>query len=89
MSDSDDKDHRGDYHPIACELYSEYEVAILHRKTLRLHWRDNKGDEYIERVLPQDLQTRDHCEFLIVKSDEDTVREIRLDRIISFEQEIK
>jgi Rho-binding antiterminator len=85
MSDDDDSN---DYTPIACGLYSEYEVAIMHRETLRLHWRDASGMDHIERVIPKDLQTRNHCEYLIAKDCADgSTLELRLDRIISKEQE--
>ena len=87
MSDDDDKG--GDeYQPIACGLYSEYEVAIMHRETLRLRWRDSEGMDHIDRVVPTDLQTRNHCEYLIATDCADGSHlEIRLDRIISKEQE--
>ena len=86
MSDDDDKG--GDeYKPIACGLYSEYEVAIMHRETLRLRWRDAGGMDHIDRVMPTDLQTRNHCEYLIATDCADDSRlEIRLDHIISKEE---
>ena len=51
MSDSDQAED-SDYTPIPCGLYSGYEVAILHRQTLSLQWRDDKGLEHVERVVP-------------------------------------
>ncbi len=87
MSDDDDKGSDG-YTPIPCGVYSEYEVAIMHREILRLHWRDETGMDHIDRVIPLDLQTRDHCEYLQARDCADNSRlEIRLDRIISKEQE--
>lgn len=84
MSDDGDDDYR----PIDCGLYSEYEVAIMHCETLRLRWRDSKGMDHIDRVVPTDLQTRNHCEYLIATDCADDSRlDIRLDRIISKEQE--
>ena len=86
MSDDDDKGN-DDYTPIACGLFSEYEVAIMHGEILRLHWRDASGMDHIDRVLPLDLQTREHCEYLMAEDCADGSRlEIRLDRIISKEQ---
>ena len=79
MSNDDDG---SDYTPIPCGLYSEYEVAILHRDILRLRWRDESGMDHIDRVTPTDLLTRDHCEYLIAENSEGKVLEIRLDRII-------
>lgn len=81
MSDDDD------YNPIECGLYSEYEVSIMHRHTLRLHWRDAEGLDHIDRIKPLDLQTRNHCEYLIAEDSSCKRLEIRLDRIISREQE--
>jgi Rho-binding antiterminator len=75
------------YSPIACGLYSEYEVAILHRQTLCLHWRDDEGAGHIERIVPTDLQTRNHGEYLIAISTGGATLQIRLDRIVSRELE--
>lgn len=83
----DDDKGESDYTPIPCGLYSQYEVAILHRDTLRLHWRDAAGMDHIDRVLPTDLQIRDHGEYLLGEDANGTALAIRLDRIISHEQE--
>lgn len=72
-----------DYTPIPCGLYSEYEVAILHRTPLHLSWRDEHGAEHNERLIATDLQTRNHCEYLIAENHEGKPRELRLDQIIS------
>lgn len=84
MSNDDDGN---DYTPIPCGLYSEYEVAILQRQRLRLQWRDANGIDHIDRVVPTDLQTRNHCEYLIAENHEGAKLQLRLDRIISHEQE--
>ena len=76
-----------DYTPIPCGLYSEYEVAILHRTPLQFTWRDEHGAEHSERLIATDLQTRNHCEYLIAENSEGTPRELRLDQIISHTQE--
>ena len=83
----EDNDKPDDYRPIACGLYSHYEVAILRRTTLRLQWRDVSGLDHIDRVLPLDLLTRDHCEYLLAKNSAGASLAIRLDRILSCEQE--
>ena len=79
---------RDDYTPIACGLYSEYEVAILYRKTLRLWWRDDNGEEHSGLVVPRDLQSRDGTESLlrVLVGGEAVV--IRLDRIFHREEEL-
>ncbi len=77
----------GDYTPIPCGLYSEYEVAILHRTPLLITWRDAHGDEHHASLIAKDLQTRNHCEYLIAEDREGNTLEIRLDQIISHTQE--
>lgn len=68
------------YAPIGCARYSEYEVAILHRQKLRLRWReDNVFHEQV--VLPIDLKTLNHEEFLIARDGQGQQLCIRLDRI--------
>ncbi len=48
-----------DYVPIACDLHSEYELAILHRQPLHLVWTDGNVI-HDEIVLPLDLTTERH-----------------------------
>jgi Rho-binding antiterminator len=71
-----------DYTPIDCELYSRYELAIMHRQKLRLAWRDPEGTYHLETLLPVDLRTRDHAEYLLSRTKTGRVIEMRLDRII-------
>lgn len=74
-----------DYRPIPCALYSEYEVAILHRERLHLTWcADNVV--YNQRVLPLDLRTRNREEFLICRTENGEPLEIRLDNIRRMER---
>ncbi len=72
------------YAPIACTRYSEYEVAILHRQKLRLRWSENNVI-YVQTVLPLDLKTERHEEFLICRDDNDIQHTIRLDHIHKME----
>ena len=68
------------YSPIACARYSEYEVAILHRRKLHLRWReDNVFHDQV--VLPLDLKTLNHEEFLICRDASGETVTIRLDHI--------
>lgn len=69
------------YTPIDCGVYSEYEVAILHRQHMRLHWRDEDGTEHTEVVMPQDLKTEDKREYLIASATDGSPLRIRLDQI--------
>jgi Rho-binding antiterminator len=71
-----------DYTPIDCGLYSEYEVAILHRSRLRLSWRDSAENVHIAVLTPDDLCTRRGEEFLVATDTDGGQLEIRLDRIL-------
>jgi len=71
------------YKPITCGLYSEYELAIMRRIQLRLGWLGDNGQQHIGAVQPLDLYTRQHVEYLLVRSLDKQQHEIRLDRIIS------
>jgi Rho-binding antiterminator len=75
------------YTPIACGLYSEYEVAVLQRRPLLLQWRDELGQLQTERLIPRDLQTRNQCEYLIGENREGVTLAVRLDRILHTEPE--
>ncbi len=74
-----------DYAPIDCGLYSEYELAIVHRQRLRVSWREPDGQLHMELLEPRDLQTRDRAEFMIALNRDAVRRELRLDRIVKAE----
>ena len=78
--------HRIDekYTPIDCGRYDAYELAIMHRSRGRLTWPDADGTVCSELLAPTDLQTRDGKEFLETTAADGSVREIRLDRIVSY-----
>ncbi len=76
MSDDDG------YTPIDCGVYSEYELAIMHRRKMRLHWKDDEGTDHIDNVLPQDLKTADKREYLIAERQDGSTLKLRLDRIL-------
>lgn len=72
-----------DYQPISCALYSEYELAIMHREWWRLRWRDRDGIDHVATVRPTDLRTEaDKSEVLVGRDLNDTPLTIRLDQII-------
>jgi Rho-binding antiterminator len=75
-----------DYRPIDCGQYSEYELAILQRKRLRVSWHEFDGQSHIELLTPIDLRTRDHEEFLVVKRPDGRAFELRLDYIVRVEE---
>lgn len=68
------------YVPISCDLHSEYELAILRRQWLHLVWAD-RNVIHDEVVLPLDLKTAHHEEYLVCRTKDDTTHEIRLDRV--------
>ena len=76
----------GDYVPIDCGLYSEYELAIMHHDRLRLSWRDPGGIAHIGIVTPTDLLTRSGAEFMVLTGPNGATIEIRLDRILQFDR---
>ena len=72
-----------DYQPIACGLYSEYELAIMHRTPLTLSWRGTDGLDHLETLLPKDLETCKGEEFLVLLNAAGEHLRVRLDRILS------
>jgi len=70
------------YTPIDCGVYSEYEVAILHKRPMRLHWQDDEGGDHTDNVTPRDLETADKREYLIAERDDGSELKVRLDRIL-------
>ena len=71
-----------DYIPIDCALYARYELAVLHRQRLRVAWRNQDGTAHLEVLLPTDLNTRNHAEFMLARTTTGGVLELRLDQII-------
>jgi len=69
------------YKPIPCAIYSEYELVIMHRRKLRLFWKDLQQLDHLCLVHPLDLQTENHAEYLIARDSEGRDLKIRLDRI--------
>jgi Rho-binding antiterminator len=70
-----------DYIPIDCGLYSQYELAILHHRHLRVCWREPAGEVRIAMLTPRDLQTRAGAEFMIAEDQHGQPLELRLDWI--------
>jgi Rho-binding antiterminator len=69
------------YIPIPCDIYSRYELAILHRQALRVAWRGARGIDRIEHLKPLDLRTRSGGEYMIARNLLGEWRVMRLDRI--------
>jgi Rho-binding antiterminator len=71
-----------DYQPIACDIYTRYEMAVMHRTKLTLCWRGNDGLAHLETLLPEDLETRNGEEFLVARTVAGARLRLRLDRIM-------
>ena len=71
------------YSPMSCERYSQLELAIVKRRMLRLRWV-GRGLTHIEVVQPEDLRTRRHAEYLLLRDALQRRRFLRLDRIADF-----
>ncbi len=73
------------YQPIPCALHDEYEIAIMHKKHLRIKWSDDRGEQRTDIVLPKDILVRDKQEFLVADAGNDEEICIRLDNITLLE----
>jgi len=69
------------YTPIDCGVYSEYELAIMHQRRMRLHWQDEEGTDHVESVMPKDLKTEEKREYLLAEQQDGTTLKVRLDHI--------
>jgi len=74
-----------DYQPIACMQHEQLELSVLRRIPLMLAYR-LEGQDRVEKVMPLDVATRDGAEWLKFRGKDGGVEEIRLDRILSFEE---
>jgi len=68
------------YQPIACALHDQYELAIMHKKPLKISWSDNNG-QHTALVIAKDILVKDGQEFLIAESPDNRQYCLRLDRI--------
>jgi len=74
-----------DYQPITCMQHDRLEFSVLRRIPLLLKYRF-EGQDRVEKVMPLDVSTRDGAEWLKFHREDGHVEEIRLDRILSFEE---
>jgi transcriptional antiterminator Rof (Rho-off) len=75
-----------DYKPVSCEAHSIYELAVMQRTPALVRWQDHDGIRE-EQLLPLDVETKDHEEFLVARDSEGSPVHIRLDRILAFQPE--
>lgn len=69
-----------DYKPIPCANYDQYEIAIMHGRTLHLTWQEGNVI-YDQVVTPLNLRTAHGEEFLILRTRTGETLEVRLDHI--------
>ena len=72
-----------DYIPIPCDIYNQYEIAILQGRSLRVAWMSARALDRVETLKPKDLRTRAGAEYMIAYNQIGQHRVIRLDRIKS------
>ncbi|MGB5261720.1 MAG: transcriptional antiterminator, Rof [Gammaproteobacteria bacterium] len=70
-----------DYRPIDCGQHSDYELAIIQQRRLRLSWHDPAGVSHTRTVTPVDVFTHRGEEFMRVREVDGLEHLIRLDRI--------
>ena len=70
----------GDYQPISCAAYDQYEIAIMHKQKMRLAWHEDNV-LFDQIVTPLNLRTSQGKEFLILRTTDGETRELRLDQI--------
>ena len=70
----------GDYKPISCASYDQYEIAIMHKQKLHLSWHEDNV-VFDQIVTPLNLRTARGKEFLILRTADGDTREVRLDHI--------
>lgn len=67
----------GDYVPISCADYETFEIACMDRYDVELTTRD--GRKVAGRAV--DLAVRSPAEFLVIRNDDGTTEDIRVDQV--------
>jgi Rho-binding antiterminator len=67
----------GDYVPISCADYETFEVACMDRYNVELTIRD--GRTVVGKAV--DLAVRSPAEFLVIRHDDGTTEDIRVDQV--------
>ncbi len=74
---------RKPYTPIPCSLHSQYELAILRQKPVRLRWLDESGVVRAGTVVLSDLFAHQGEEVLVAEDEHGGELRLRLDCIVS------
>lgn len=70
------------YTPISCSIYDQLEAFAVQGVEVTLIYRNSGNEEMQVTTMIQDLQTRNHVEYLVTTSGQ----EIRLDHLVSVNQ---
>ena len=70
------------YTPIPCEVYGNYELAILRRSGMRVCWRGSRKQLRIDSGVLVNIRTRCQGEFLVLRKRSGIHAVMRLDRIV-------
>ncbi len=57
----------------------------MHKKTLRIKWSNEEGNQHIENILAKDILVKDKQEFLVADRENGDALCIRLDKITILE----
>lgn len=71
-----------DYHPVACELHSQYELAIMQNSFFQVKWNTGADEVKQGRLKPVDLLVSNGEEFLLLEQEDGNKTKIRLDHIL-------
>jgi transcriptional antiterminator Rof (Rho-off) len=71
-----------DYRPIACELHSQYELAIMQNRFVQVVWNAGADEVKQERLKPIDFLVSHGEEFLLLEQEDGNKTKIRLDHIL-------
>lgn len=72
------------YRPVSCDLHSRLELAVMHRLTRRVIWRE--GDQERSALLQfKDVETRAGAEWLIGQASDGEIFRVRLDSLSVWE----
>ncbi len=73
------------YQPVSCQLHSELELIIMHKKTIQIQVKSDSG-MLAKTIMPFDIISRSGTgEFLLAEDNNRKKLEIRLDQILQYE----
>lgn len=70
-----------DYKPIDCGLHDQLELFVMRKKPITINWHEPGHERKVIELLPEDIFTKNHEEFLVARNTQGTTQTIRLDYI--------